>query len=162
MEQARVASANDIAALQDLFQSALRELEGQRGGALLAGRSARLGSQPGQSLADALDDRDRLVVVGTLDGVEVGFAVARCDRRGDHPLGVIEAIFVLPLARQVGVGEAIVDVVVGWCLQHGCRGLDAPALPGSRSTKAFFEDNGFVTRLLVMHHPLPGPAGGRP
>ena len=36
--------------------------------------------------------------------------------------------------------------------------MDAPALPGSRPAKAFFEDNGFVARLLVMHRPLAGGA----
>jgi hypothetical protein len=35
----------------------------------------------------------------------------------------------------------------------GCVGVDAPALPGSRSAKAFFEDNGFIARMLVMHRP---------
>ena len=38
--------------------------------------------------------------------------------------------------------------------------MDAPALPGSRPAKAFFEDHGFVARLLVMHRPLPDAPDG--
>ena len=89
----------------------------------------------------------------------VGFASAKCDRARQHPIGVIEAIYVEPSARLVGVGEAMLDVVVAWFAERGCQGVDAPALPGSRPAKAFFEDHGFVARLLTMHHPL--PASGR-
>ncbi len=105
-------------------------------------------------LLEALADADRLVVVGTLDTVEVGFALARCAVVGLTPIGIVDALYVEPAARQVSVGEAMVDAIVEWCERRGCRGVDAPALPGSRPAKAFFEDHGFVTRLLVMHRPL--------
>jgi GNAT superfamily N-acetyltransferase len=105
---------------------------------------------------DALADSDRLVVIGTFDAVAVGFALARSQVVGLTPIGNVEAIYVEPAARQVGVGEAMVEAITEWCARRGCRGVDAPALPGNRSAKAFFEDNGFVARLLVMHRPLAG------
>jgi GNAT superfamily N-acetyltransferase len=111
-----------------------------------------------EALLEALADADRLVVVGTLDTVVVGFALARYQLVGMTPIGRVEAIYVEPAGRQVGVGEAMVDAIIGWCAGRGCQGVDAPALPGSRPAKAFFEDNGFVARLLVMHRPLPGRA----
>ncbi len=95
------------------------------------------------------------MVLGTVDGIEVGFALARCQLVGGQPMGVVEAIYVEPAARQVGVGEAMVEAVLAWCAGRGCHGVDAPALPGSRPAKAFFEEHGFVARLLVMHRPLP-------
>ena len=69
--------------------------------------------------------------------------------------GVVETIYVEPSARQVGVGEVMVAAILQWCAERGCRGVDAPALPGSRPAKAFFEDHGFVARLLIMHRVLP-------
>jgi GNAT superfamily N-acetyltransferase len=113
-------------------------------------------------LLDAIADTDRLVVVGTIDEVEVGFALARYRVVGLTPIGNVEAIYVEPAARQVGVGEAMVEAITEWCDRRGCRGVDAPALPGSRPAKAFFEDNGFVARLLVMHRPLAGRALDEP
>jgi GNAT superfamily N-acetyltransferase len=134
------------------------ELADQRGGPLLA--ASLEGSDPlDLSLERALADEDRLLVVGSTEGVDVGFASVRCDRMRRQPIGVVETVYVEPAARLVGVGEAILDLVVSWCAERGCHGVDAPALPGSRPAKAFFEDHGFVARLLVMHHPLP-PAGG--
>ena len=63
-------------------------------------------------------------------------------------------LFVEPEARGVGVGEAMMDVVIGWGERVGCYGIDAPALPGARDAKAFFETMGLVTRALVMHRPI--------
>ena len=87
-----------------------------------------------------------------------------CDRARREPLGRIEVIFVEPNARQVGVAEAVLELVLEWAQSRGCVGVDAPALPGNRTAKAFFEGHGFLARLLVMHHSVPpvgsGPASG--
>jgi GNAT superfamily N-acetyltransferase len=159
MEEARAATAADAPILGDLWAQARREVEVERGGALLVDSLARPGQSPQEVLLEALADADRLVVVGTLDTVEVGFALARYAVVGLTPVGIVEALYVEPEARQVSVGEAMVDAVVEWCERRGCRGVDAPALPGSRPAKAFFEDHGFVTRLLIMHRPLTPPDG---
>jgi GNAT superfamily N-acetyltransferase len=159
VEHARVATAADIRALEALRDQAVAELHRERGGALLVD-SVVSSEPPDGALRRALDDPERLVVLGTLDGVEVGFASVRRDAARSQPIGVIEGIYVEPSARQIGVGEAMVDLVRNWCWGRGCRGIDAPALPGSRAAKAFFEDHGFVARLLVMHHSLTAPRGG--
>jgi GNAT superfamily N-acetyltransferase len=151
-----VATATDIPALRTLWEMAEGEMHTQRGGALLL-RSIAWPAPVEAAIEATIGDANRLVVLGTTDEVEVGFALVRCDQTGRPPIGIIDAIYVEPSARQIGVGEAIVDLVVSWCRTRGCDGVDAPALPGSRPAKAFFEDHGFVARLLVMHHPLPGP-----
>ena len=66
----------------------------------------------------------------------------------------MNVIFVEPAARGVGVGESMLGVVVSWALDHGCSGFDAPALPGNRAAKSFFERMGFQSRLLVMHRSI--------
>ena len=154
MEHARAADATELELVAALWSEAVAELDGQRGGFLLAGNLTR--RDLAAELRDAHEDPERLLVVGLLDDVPVGFASAFCDRKRREPIGSIELIYVQPLARQVGVAEAMVTVTLRWAAALGCVGVDAPALPGSRPAKAFFEDNGFTARLLVMHHPLEG------
>jgi GNAT superfamily N-acetyltransferase len=139
---------------------AVAELDGQRGGALLAGSLVTPGPLE-DALQAVIADGDQLLVLGTTDDAEVGFAAAHCDRMRREPIGVVDMIFVEPSARQVGVGEAMLDLLVTWAQARGCHGVDAPALPGNRAAKAFFEEHGFVARLLVMHHPIGPPTGDR-
>jgi GNAT superfamily N-acetyltransferase len=160
VEQARAATTADAPILGALFAQARREVEVERGGALLAASVASPERSPQEVLLEALADADRLVVVGTLDTVEVGFALARYAVVGTTPVGIVDALYVEAAARQVSVGEAMVDLIVQWCERRGCRGVDAPALPGSRPAKAFFEEHGFVTRLLIMHRAL-NPRDGK-
>jgi len=153
VEGARPVLESDVPDIARLWRAALSELDGQRGGALLADSLTRPGPlEP--TISRMLADPDRLLVVGTLDEVAVAFGSCFLDHQRPRRIGVVEMLYVDPAARQVGVGEAMLDSLVRWCEQHGCAGMDAPALPGSRQSKAFFEGHGFVARLLVMHHPL--------
>ena len=125
-----------------------------RGGGVWAAREAR--PEPvEESLKASLADAETRVVVGTIDGVPIGYAVARVEVLHDGSrLGVIDDIFVEEGARAVGVGEAMINDLIGWCAQQRCEGMDAMALPGHRATKNFFEESGFTARKLVMHHRL--------
>lgn len=152
MERARQAAATELEFVAGLWSEAVAELDGQRGGSLLAGSLTRPDLL--SELERSQSDPDHLIVLGMFDEVGVGFASAVCDRERAEPVAEIEVIYVQPDARQVGVAEAMVGCVMRWAAERGCVGVDAPALPGSRSAKAFFEDNGFTARLLVMHHPL--------
>jgi GNAT superfamily N-acetyltransferase len=137
---------------------AVRELDGARGGSLLAGSLVR--DDLPAYLTDGLRDPDRLLVVGLIDQVLVGMSSVICDRTRRETVGHLELIFVDPSARLVGVAEAMVEIVLSWCLEKNCVGVDAPALPGNRPAKAFFEEHGFLARLLVMHHRLSDGATG--
>jgi GNAT superfamily N-acetyltransferase len=156
VENARRATTDDVHIAAVLWDQAVAELEGQRGGALLAGSLTR--PDLPATLAAALSDPDRLLVVGLIDDVTIGLASVFCERGRPEPVGNLELIYVDPLARQVGVAEAMLGLVRSWCSERGCRGVDAPALPGNRQAKAFFEGEGFLARLLVMHYPLDGLA----
>jgi GNAT superfamily N-acetyltransferase len=158
VESARAATAADLDLIASLWSRAVAELDGQRGGMLLAGNLYR--PDPQKALKSAFDDIDRFLVIGDIEGVPVGFASVYCDRDRREPVGVVEIVYVEPPARQVGVAESMIKLVMEWSAERGCVGVDAPALPGSRSAKAFFEDNGFVARLLVMHHPLDRESAG--
>ena len=162
MDAARKATAADLTRLAELRRMASEELRPMRGGELLLLREA---PGPGRaSLTDAdLDDPERGVWVGTIDGTVVGYSTGHLERleapagtEGARPvwLGVIDELFVEVDARAVGVGEAMMGEMLAWFTARGCAGVDALALPGHRSTKNFFEESGFTARLLVMYRRL--------
>jgi GNAT superfamily N-acetyltransferase len=154
VEECRVASSDDLATIASLARAMLGELEPLKGGPLLIAREAR--PEPFEETYRALLGRDDArLVVGCIDDVVVGFGAVEVEmlRTGDR-LGIVTDLFVDEGARSVGVGEAIAKVLVAFCEECECLGVDARALPGHRATKNFFEEQGFTARALVMHRPL--------
>ncbi|MGI9032249.1 MAG: GNAT family N-acetyltransferase [Acidimicrobiales bacterium] len=149
--------SEDLPRLAELARVAITELAALRGGAVWRAREAR--QEPlGAGFSQQLTDPDSHVVMGTIDGVAVGYAVVRVEHMTDGSrLGVVDDIFVEEGARGVGLGEAMMGDLVAWCTERGCFGMDAMALPGARVTKNFFEDSGFTARQLVMHHSRAAP-----
>ena len=157
MEGARPAEPQDATRCAELCRQALDALQRQRGGPLFTrGESGTvvetlLGAG---GLDRLLADGRRRVVVGTIDGEVVGLAVGRIEDVGETVIGALDACYVEPDARGVGVGRALVDDLVSWFAASGCRGVDATALPGDRTTKNFYEAAGFKARLITMHRAL--------
>jgi len=147
VESARRARPEDEARLAELAALARAELGAQqRGGRVFVNREAAAFSAG-------------VTVVGEFDGVIVGYGTARAEALADGSrLGVVEELFVEEGARSVGVGEAVIGLLLDWCRAEGCIGVDAYALPGMRETKNFFETFGFTARLLVVHHRFDEPA----
>lgn len=149
---------DDAEELERLGMLATSELSTERGGR--------------RFLAEHTGDHSDVVIVGTIDGVVVGFGAAETHNtpRGattaadDDPVGTVVGIYVEPPARGVGVGAALMTALLDWFGQRGCSGVDAIALPGMRGTKNFFEMWGFTARALVVHRSLarPGVGGGDP
>jgi ribosomal protein S18 acetylase RimI-like enzyme len=140
--------------MAELSRLARAELAPSRGGSVFVVREAR--AEPvEESLRSALGRPDDALLVGTLDGVIVGYGSAMVEvLRDGRRLGVIEELFVEPGAREAGVGEVLMTALLEWAAAQRCAGMDATALPGNRATKNFFEANGFTARLLIMHRRL--------
>jgi ribosomal protein S18 acetylase RimI-like enzyme len=154
VESTRPATAADISRVVELAHLMRAELTAMRGGELWAVREAW--PEPLEDAYGALLTRDEaLLVVGTIDDVVVGHGAVVVELlRSGARLGVVTDLFVEHEAREVGVGEAMADALVAHCRAHGCTGIDAPALPGHRAAKNFFEAHGFTARALVMHRRL--------
>jgi GNAT superfamily N-acetyltransferase len=158
MESVRPAIRSDADTCASLSQKALGELSGIRGGSLFSRREtgllAKAFLRPG-GLDRLISDPRRLVLLGLIDDTAVGLAVARAENVGEAPFGVLDACYVEPEARGVGVGRMMLDASISWLEIKGCKALDAAALPGQRESKAFYEAAGFKARLITMHRELP-------
>ena len=149
----RPATTADVAAIAAMGESAATTLHGSRGAELMLLRESQP-PEPSQ-IAEWLHEGDVAVLVGLLDDVAVGAAVAHIEvLTGGTLLAVVTMLWVDDAARAVGVGEAILAALVDWARTRGCASIDAYALPGERITKNFFEAAGFKARLLTVSHRL--------
>jgi GNAT superfamily N-acetyltransferase len=150
----RPATSEDLPRLAELAQQSIEEMRAQKGGDVWAATAAR---RPpfAEGFAAELRDPGRAVLVGTLDGAVLGYGAALVEALADdRRLGVVTDLFVEPSAREVGIGEALMDALVAWCREQGCFGVDSIALPGDRATKNFFESFGLTARAIVVHRSL--------
>ncbi len=154
----RDAVAGDGPRIVELAEQLHAALRAQRGGALW---SVTLAPAPPleEHYAALIDRADTAVLVGTIDHQVVGYGTARVTvLRDGRRLGVVDEVYVEPAAREVSVGEVLLDALCAWCAARGCDGIDAVALPGDRAAKNFFEAHGFTARLLTMHHATSPPS----
>ena len=115
-----------------------------KGGSLWSEREA-LPEPLDASYAALLNRDDARVVVGTIDDVVLGYAAVTIETmRSGERLGVLTDLFVEPGAREVSIGDTMIADVIAFCVEHGCVGVDAIALPGHRATKNFFETHTFT------------------
>ena len=147
----RRAVAADLAELDRLSALAANGVRDGRGGPQHLLREGHRVT----ALADAIGSPDRLVLIGLYGEVPVGDLVAELVHLPDGTMGGrVTELFVEPEARELGVGEALMDEAIAWCREHGCTGIDALALPGDRATKNFFETFGLVARAIIVHRAL--------
>lgn len=148
---ARPATAADLGELVRLGRESQADMAAGRGGHLWLEHQG-LPEPLADHLMALMADPAAQAWVGSLDGHVVGWSRAHVeDLASGVTLGTIDALFVEEAARGVGVGEAMMEAMMGWFDRRACVGVDAMALPGSRAAKGFLESAGFKARLLVMH-----------
>jgi ribosomal protein S18 acetylase RimI-like enzyme len=155
IEAVRPATQADLADIAELARAAVAELSETKGGAVWARREGRV--EPfDDSLRAEIDDPAVAILVGTIDDIVVGYAVASVEVLPDGgKLARLTDLYVDAEAREVGVGELLLDTVLSWAAEGGCFGIDSIVLPGNRETKNFFESAGMVARAIIVHRPLP-------
>lgn len=157
---ARVAKSGDLEALGLLYADFRDCVADERGGVLHLARAPA--TLAGSDLRRLWQDGGRLVLAGTIDDVPVGLGIARLDPLADGTLqATLEVLYVDKAAREVGVGECLVEAAAAWAAGAGAAGLDVPALPGMREAKNLFESLGFAARLIVMHKRLDAAGADR-
>jgi GNAT superfamily N-acetyltransferase len=154
-EGCRPATEADLPRLSELAAAAVEELQAGRGGVVWARHAARRPPFEDE-LARQLHADDHHVLVGTVDGIAMGYGVARVEELRDHSLlGVVTDLYTEPGCRELGIGEVTMQALMDWCAEQGCFGVDSLALPGDRHTKNFFESFGLVARAIIVHRTLP-------
>jgi GNAT superfamily N-acetyltransferase len=147
VEAVRGARPADRDRLTELVAELAQTVRSQRGGAMLVDGGSATGP-----LAALVDGARSRVMVGTLDGSVVGIAAAHLDGvEVVTPRAVLDACYVEPAARGLGLGRLLLDAVLAWALEQGCGGVDGAALPGDRLAKNFYEAAGFKARVLTMY-----------
>lgn len=155
MESVRTATPDDLATVVALVDEFVTEQRSLRGGVVWAAReAARLTPHAVAAAlhAGGASAASHVALIGCLDDAPVGVALATIEPLpGSRPLAVVHVLYVLPDAREVGVGSALLDALVERAEQLGCSGVDATVLPGSRGAKNFFEMHGLVARAISVH-----------
>lgn len=156
MEAVREAVPSDSARYDELVAEFVAAVVTQRGGSLLLDGDPDAGDAAvSRRLGDLLADGHFLVLMGTLEDAVTGVAVCHHEERGVHGRqGRLDACYVEPEARGIGLGRLLLDTTVAWLESEGCSGADGVALPGDRPAKTFFEAAGFKARMITMHRPL--------
>jgi GNAT superfamily N-acetyltransferase len=159
MEAVRPATTDDRARLRELVADLVADLLDQRGGSLLFDSASSDSDDSDASdvadrLAGSVGSPGRLVLVGTLEGVVTGFTCGHVTERAHRARrGVLDACYVEPAARGMGLGQLLLEAALAWFEDQGVEGIDGTALPGDRQAKNFFEAAGFKARMLTMYRP---------
>lgn len=140
----RRAEPTDTAALAQLEAEAREALVAARGGAALLAERAAVGDW-GAALADAT----RLVWVGTIDAVVLGY-VELLVPAGPGGTGVVRQVYVHPEARELGLGDELLEAAIAATVAAGGATVESVALPGDRETKNLFERAGLTARLITV------------
>ena len=148
-ESVRRAARGDATIVADLERAARAALVDQRGGIRL------LEEQPAvenwsEILDDSRDDNGTVVFVGEIDGVVVGFLELRIASE----LAEVRQAYVDPEARELGLGDWLLEAATAVAVQRGCDVLEGTALPGDRATKNLYERAGIVARKIIVSRQL--------
>lgn len=146
------AAVEDIAILSELMADAVVELRSQRGGAVFES-SLHDGHEHVEILREAIESADTMVWCGLWESAIVGYAIATL-RSDDEPVVLLREIYTTPEARDVGVGEALVESAIAWGIANEAQAIDAQTLPGARQSKNLFERFGLTARLITVRRDL--------
>lgn len=148
---ARPATRDDVPELARLYRALSEEMTAL---SALWPLADGLADPVDESLDEMLGQPDTVSFVGEIDGVVVGFVVARIEpmlpQADGGTIGAIRLIFVDHEAREVGVGEAMLSAALEALDRRDVSIFDAHVLPGHRLVKNFFEAGGFKARSIVM------------
>jgi len=150
IEAVRRATDADRDALAGLEADARLTMAHERGG---PERLAEVAEAGATGWAARIADPDWFVLIATIDDIPLGYVSA--ELRDDSV--VVEAIWVEPDARELGLGEALLTSVLEAARSRGARTAEAVALPGDRSTKNLFERFGMKARALIVGKRLDEP-----
>ncbi len=153
VEAVRRAGEGDAPALAALERDARESIAVARGGAAVLAETPAHGDW-----APVLVDPTRQVFVATIDDVVLGYLELVLPAAGG--LGgtwLVRQVYVDREARELGLGDALLDAAMCAARDGGGAEIESWALPGDRETKNLFERAGVTARKLVVSRRLGDP-----
>jgi len=137
-------SGDDLAQLLLLEREARAALVGERGGDRWLIEHPEVGVEwSNRCRADGVD-----VLVAHIGEVVVGYLVGLL---GDDRIIRVDQVWVTPLARENGFGDALLAVLIERAKANGAEAVQGESLPGDRHTKNLYERAGIVARLITTY-----------
>ena len=136
----------DVAEVASLEAAARASAVDMRGGAVLVGAHPAV-----THWEQHLHAGSTPVWVAVIDDLVAGFLALEID----GGVARVRQVFVHPDARELGLGEWLLDAAIDHASGVGCTAIEALALPGDRETKNLYERAGITARLLVLRRSLP-------
>ncbi|MDR9411480.1 MAG: GNAT family N-acetyltransferase [Haloquadratum sp.] len=102
-----------------------------------------------------------LVVVAECGGRIVGFAMAHQELDGlqrDVTLGVVDAMYVEPVARGEGLGAALLAAIEAALARRGADHVALEVLTTNARARRFYADAGYRERRRTLEKPLDQPS----
>jgi ribosomal protein S18 acetylase RimI-like enzyme len=143
---APVATPEDLAAAVELFRANAAGLEVDLAYQDFAAELARL---PGKYAPPA----GALLLARGRAGEPVGCVALRTLGPG---VGEMKRLYVLPSARGLGLGRALVDAVVAAARERGCREIRLDTLPSMAEATALYRSAGFDPIPAYYRTPVAG------
>lgn len=145
----RPAEIGDVGTCESIDAVARRDLIEQRGGEVW------LAEHPELTKVAAWVTNS---FVAEIDGAIVGFLVGRIDERSHGRVFVVDRVYVVSEARELGCGDELLGNALDHARASACDFLEAVALPGDRDTKNLYERAGITARSITVSTRLSGPS----
>lgn len=144
VRRAEPTDAADLTRMQAIVRAGMVNV---RGGALRLAECERI-----TDWWALMSDQTAVVLVGTLDDAVVSYMVMHLSSSKDR--GIIRHAYVEAEARELGLGDTLVEVAIAAVRAAGLAGIEAVALPGDRETKNLYERAGLTARKLTVYASL--------
>lgn len=155
MIEVRVAVQNDIAVLVELETGRFREDAGQHERFADVTWPEREGHDDFERL---IASPSSIVLVGTNEGVIVGFAVGYLQQSSPTRLpvtyGVLRSLFVDLAHRNSGMGSRLTETFLGWARESGCAEALVQSYAANEGAQRFCAGHGFETVSVSRALPL--------
>ncbi len=152
-ETARLADLGDEQYFADLFTAARIETSSSKGFELW-NQLESVGNTPGITFKEFTASTQKAIVIGEYDNYPLGYMLIELLTIDDKFATNIHEVFVDADAREVGIGEVIMDFAIDWSRANGSALIMGRTFPGDRATKNFFERFRITARLIEVSKDL--------
>ncbi|MEG3587066.1 MAG: GNAT family N-acetyltransferase [Actinomycetota bacterium] len=152
-ETARLSDLNDEEHFTDLFTAARVEAA-TRKGFKLWDQIDSVGDVPATAFHEFMSNARKEIVLGEYDSYPLGYMLLELVTIGPDIATNIHEVFVHIDAREVGIGEAIMNFAIDWSRANGSSLLIGRTFPGDRATKNYFERFHITARLIEVSKQL--------